>query len=513
MLVNALFVIAGLLVISAIISITDNLLQFEAKKSGLDTQKENFSLFPRLGEMFSAKAPAFTNGAPYHKLTKGHSINLVGEASGDVINKQVSRYSVKPTNYRGIAPIPKLLVEQGDEVKAGQPLFFDKSNENIKYVAPVSGEVIEIRRGDKRAISDIIILADKDQQYLQNDVPNLASATREEIINFMMGSGLWPLINRRPFDTIANPDETPRDIFISTFDTAPLAMNNDIIVDGDEEAFQKGIDLLNKLTDGDVYLGLNGKAGQTPAAGFYNAQNVQKHYFDGIHPAGNVGIQIHHIKPIKSGDSVWTLKVQDVIAMGKMFLTGNYSGETYVALTGSEFITPSYVKTYRGANIAELVKGNIKEGKVRMISGDVLTGKTIAPDGFLNAKDDQLTTLKEGDHNELFGWLLPIKPRPSISKTFPAFLMPNHEFEVDTNTHGEKRAFVMTGQYESVLPMDIFPQTLMKAIMAGDFERMEGLGINELSEEDIAICEFACTSKMPLQEILRDGLDMIQEQS
>jgi Na+-transporting NADH:ubiquinone oxidoreductase subunit A len=513
MLVNALFVIAGILIISAIISITDNLLQFEAKKSGVDTQKENFSLFPRFRELFGAQAPAFTDGSPFYKLKKGHDIKLVGAASGDVIQKNVTRYSVKPTNYRGIAPIPKLLVQQGDEVKAGQAIFFDKGNEKIKYVTPVSGEILEVRRGEKRAISDIIILADKTQVFVQNDVPNLSSASRKEIIEFMMSSGLWPLINRRPFDTIANPEETPRDIFISTFDTAPLAMDNRIIIDGDEEAFQKGIDLLNKLTDGVVYLGMNGKAGHTTAAGFQNAKHVEKHYFDGAHPAGNVGVQIHHIKPIKSGDNVWTLKVLDVITIGKMFLTGKYSGETYVALTGSEFITPSYIKTMRGANIQELVEGNLKESKVRMISGDVLTGKTIPLDGFLNSQDNQLTTLKEGDHNELFGWLLPIKPRPSISKTFPNFLMPSHEFETDTNTHGEKRAFVMSGQYESVLPMDIYPQSLMKAIMAGDFERMEGLGINELSEEDIAICEFACTSKMPLQEILRDGLDMIQEQS
>jgi len=512
MLVTTLFVIAGILLITAIISITDSFLQIEAKKTGIDTSKENFSLFPRLGDMFGPSVPEDLDSSRFHVLKKGHDIKLTGEAVGDIIPVQSSRYSVKPTNFRGIAPIPKMLVAEGDEVLAGEPLFFDKQNPDIKFVSPVSGEVVEIGRGAKRAIENVIILADKKINYKKHDVPNLHEASRDEIKAFMMESGVWTSILRRPFDSLARPDEIPRDIFISTFNSAPLALNQNRVVTGKEGSFQKGIDVLAKMTDGKVFLGVDSGDAHVSKA-FTDAQNAEVHYFQGKHPAGNVGVQIHHIKPIKSGDVVWTLNVQDVIIMGKLFTEGIYDASRVVALTGSELENPKIVRVTGGASVADLLRGESFGGDKRIISGNVLGGNVLSADSFLDAKTEQLTVIKEGNHHEMFGWLLPLKPRPSVSNTFPNFLFPAHKFEVDTNTHGEKRAFVMTGQYESMLPMDIYPQHLMKAIMAGDFERMEGLGINELSEEDLALCEFACTSKMPLQQILRDGLDMMQEQS
>ncbi len=512
MLVNTLFVIAGILLVLAIISITDSFLQIEAKKSGIDTAKENFSLFPKLGEFFGPPVPENIDKSKYHVLTKGHDIKLTGEASGNVVSVQSSRYSVKPTNYRGIAPIPKMLVAEGEEVLAGDALFYDKLNPDIKFVSPVSGEVVEIGRGAKRAIENIVILADKEIKHRKFDAPKIGEASREDVKAFMMESGVWTSISRRPFDTIAKPEETPRDIFISTFNSAPLALDQNKVVSGHESYFQKGIDVLASLTDGKVYLGVESSNLKNSTA-FTSAQNAEVHYFKGKHPAGNVGIQIHHIKPIKSADVVWTLKVQDVITIGKLFSEGVYDSSKLVALTGSELDNPRIVRVSSGASVAELLKSETLNADKRIIAGSVLGGNQLSPDSFIDAKTDQLTVIKEGNYHEMFGWLLPIKPRPSVSKTFPNFLFPSHKFEVDTNTHGEKRAFVMTGQYESMLPMDIYPQHLMKAIMAGDFERMEGLGINELSEEDLALCEFACTSKMPLQQILRDGLDMMQEQS
>ena len=311
---------------------------------------------------------------------------------------------------------------------------------------------------------------------------------------------------------MASIDKVPRDIFISTFDTAPLAPDNNLIVNTDGSAFQMGLDVLGKLTTGAVHLGLDAGSKTPPSAAFTGASGVQKHWYKGIHPAGCVGIQIHHIKPIKPGDIVWTMGVQDVMILGKMFRDKRFDASRILALAGAEINEPTYLKTKMGANVGDLVKDRLKEGDVRLISGDVLTGKAKSADDFMDIYDDQLTAVQEGFTHEMFGWLLPIKARPSISRTFPNFLLPNLTFRAETNTHGEERAFVITGLYEDVTPMDIYPQFLLKSILAGNFERMEGLGIYEVVEEDLALCEFVCPSKVNVQKILRDGLDMMQEQ-
>ncbi len=498
--------------IGAILSLTDNLMQVEAKQAGMDTSKENFSLFPDLGSIIKGDQPAHTKGASYKKLKKGYSINLSGKISDGVIHDApVNRFAVRPPNFRGIAPIPKMAVEEGEEVKAGDELFFDKGNPSIKYVAPVSGEVVEIKRGAKRAISEVIILADKEIKYKKHDVPSLDS-DRSVLVDFLMESGVWTHIVQRPFDVVADPSETPKNIFISTFDTSPLALDLNVVVDGHEAAFQQGITALSVLTSGSVHLGLNGDKNNRPHTVYAGAENAEKHYFSGPHPAGNVGVQIHHTDPISPTDVVWTLKVEDVITIGKLFLTGEYHADRIVGVAGTQVLQPAMYKTYLGASIGDLTAENLAEGNNRIISGNVLTGRTVDGEDFLDARSNVVSVIKEGNEHELFGWLLPLKPRPSISKTFPNFLMPGLEFEGNSNTHGEKRAFVVTGQYESVLPMDIYPQHLVKSIMANDFERMEGLGLAEMSEEDIALCEFVCTSKMPLQEILREGLDTMRDQ-
>lgn len=320
------------------------------------------------------------------------------------------------------------------------------------------------------------------------------------------------MINARPYDMVADPAVTPRDIFISTFDTAPLAPDMSVVIKGSEAAFQAGLDILAKLTDGAVHLGLDAR-GAEPSAAFSHATGVKKHWFKGKHPIGNVGIQIHHISPIKPTDVVWTLSVEDVILLGNMVTANVYNPTQVVAITGNGATDHKYVRTLRGANIGDLLANQaIDESEQRIICGDVLSGKQSSKAGFLGAHDNQITVIPEGRNYEMFGWLLPAADRPTVSRTYPNFLFGDLAYEVDTNTHGEPRAFVQTGQYESVLPASIYPQHLMKAIMIQDFEKMEGLGLLELSEEDIALCEFVCTSKQPLQKILRQGLDLMREQ-
>lgn len=504
--------LAAILLIAAVIRISDNLLVIEAHKSGLDVEKNNYSIFPKMGELKSGKIPSIVEGGKIHRFKKGFDIKLVGSAKESYSSDtQVNTYAVKPGNFRGIAPIPKVIVEVGDEVKAGDVLFYDKKDPRIKYVAPVSGEIVAINRGDKRAIKEIVILADKEMKYRDISLPS-ATAGRQELVEFLLESGVWPMINQRPFDEVADPDAIPENIFVSTFDTAPLAPNLNFVVNGKNAEFQKGLDILARLTNGQVFLGLDAREKFAISTVFTQATGVSKNWFQGPHPSGNVGIQIHHTDPIKGADKVWTLGVQEVINMGSLFLNGRFDASRKVALTGAEISNPIYVDTHLGASVKDILQNQTVGGHSRIIAGDVLSGTEISMDSFLNAHDDQITVVKENDNYEMFGWLLPLKPRPSISGTFPNFLYPDHEFEAETNTHGEKRAFVMTGQYESVLPMDIYPQHLMKAIITNDYERMEGLGITELSEEDIALCEFVCTSKMPLQSILRTGLDMIKDQ-
>lgn len=494
-----------------IVRMADSFLAVEARQLGIDAEKQNISVFPSLDEIVKPKVASYLTGQEVKVLRKGHDILLEGEAEGAVQQVNIRTFAIQPQDFLGMSPIPKVVVEEGQKIKAGDILFFDKRHPEVKYVVPVSGEVAAVRRGEKRMIAEIIILADEIIEFAELEAFDLERASREELINYLLETGAWSMIRQRPFDIVAPANVVPRDIFISTFDTAPLAPDADKVVQGRHTAFQKGLDVLTKLTDGKVYLGLDGRGKEKPSPAFMLAEGVEKVFFKGKHPAGNVGVQIHHIKPINVGEIVWTLGVQEVITLGAIFTEGRFNAERVVALTGAELKTPQYVRTYVGANIGELLKDNLANDHVRIVSGDVLSGKQVAPQQFLHFFDDQVTVIEEGDDYELFGWLLPLSPRPSISNTYPNFLFPDQRFKANTNTHGEKRAFVVTSDYEQVMPMDIMVQPLMKAILAHDIERMEGLGILELTEEDVALCEFACTSKMPLQKILRDGLNEMLE--
>lgn len=462
--------------------------------------------------MFAPKKEAFVGNGKAVNLTKGFDIKIKGKAPKQIAGSFTSAtFAVKPIDVNGIAPIPKMMVAEGEEVKAGDGLFYDKLKPNIIFTSPVSGEVAAIKRGAKRAIVEVVILADTNLSFREFSTANPSDLSREEVKKVMLESGTWTLLHQRPYNLLADENTVPKAIHVSGFDSAPLAPDLNFALEGKEKAFQTGLNALAKLTDGTVHLNLN--AAEQPAAAFNNAENVQKNWFRGAHPAGNVGIQIHHIDPINKGDTVWTMAAQDVAVLGTLFLEGKYEPERVVALGGPEVENPRYVKTFIGANIENMVKENLSHDNVRYVSGDVLTGRQIEANGHLGLYDDQLSVIQEGDFFEFMGWLLPSYGRPSLSKTFPWAMMPNKEFRVNTNTHGEDRAFVMTGQYEKVLPMDIYPVHLLKSILYGDLDQMEGLGLYEVVEEDLALCEFVCTSKQPVQKILRQGMNTLIEQT
>jgi len=498
--------VALLIFFFIVISVADNFMVIESNESGINGEKANMGLYPKIGELFAKKTPDYLEGEHVIKLRKGYDIPLEGEAGGIVDGgTSATRFAIMPPDFRGLQPIPKVTVEVGDAVKAGDVVFYDKKKDRIKFCAPVSGEVIEVNRGLKRSIASIVILADKEQVSRSYDLPS-ASASRTELVDFLLESGAWAGLRQRPYNVVADPEVTPRDIFISTFDTAPLAPDGKLQIAGREDVFQAGIDVLRRLTPGIVYLGLDGREeGKTAYGGVHGAE---KRYFIGKHPVGNVGVQAHHIHPIGNGeDTCWTLDVSSVLLLGELFRNGRYNTERVVALAGAPLTAPRHVRTHAGANLGELLKNETLEN-VRVISGDVLSGDNVGIDGYLGFYDDQVTVIEEGNEAEIFGWLLPLKSRASVSPTIPTF----SEFAATTNTHGEKRAFVVNNDYEQVMPMDVYLQQLMKSVMVGDFEAMEGLGLYELVEEDVALAEFACVSKQPLQNILRDGLDTLMAQ-
>ncbi|HPE97067.1 MAG TPA: Na(+)-translocating NADH-quinone reductase subunit A [Chitinophagales bacterium] len=447
------------------------------------------------------------------RLTKGYDIKIKGAPVGKLDSSfSAKTFSVKPVDFHGLSPIPKLFVSEQTEVKAGDPLFYDKSDERIHYCSPVSGEVVAIHRAEKRAIDEVVILADSDIRYRTWEPADPNTLTREAIIERMLESGAWLFLRQRPYNVVASPDEAPKAIFISGFDSSPLAPDMAMVMEGKEEAFQTGIRILSKLTSGKIHLSLSAR--QRPPKVFDTVQGVEIHWFDGPHPTGNVGVQIHHIDPVNKGEVVWHIHPEDVANLATLFNKGIYSPERTVAVAGPMVSKPHYVKTLQGACIEGLVSNNLISDHVRCISGNVLTGRTVASNGHLGFFDHLVTVIEEGDHAELLGWLFPSYARPTRSMAYWAYANEAPDgYAVTTSMHGEERAFVMSGQYEQVLPMDIYPVHLLKAIMARDFDLMEGLGIYEVTEEDFALCEFVCTSKIDVQEILREGLDYMRSQN
>ncbi len=437
------------------------------------------------------------------KIKKGLDIKLKGMAELSIGGEITSTlYGIEPANFLGL--IPKLSVKPDEYVKIGTPLFYDKNQPEVKITSPVSGKVVAINRGDRRKILDIEIESDNKFESEQFTIGELSSINRDSIKEVLLSSGLWPYLIQRPFGIIAKPSDTPRDIFVSGFDSAPLAPSYDFSLANDLKSFQKGIDVLAKLTDGKVYLGV--RSGSKLA----EVKNAEVNVFDGPHPAGNVGIQIHHLKPINKGDKVWTVDPQAVVFIGRLFSDGKLNFSKIVSLTGSEVKNPMYYKTVVGVKASSIVSGKTEaSGKERIIAGNVLTGIKMNADDYLNFYANQITVIPEGDNYEFLGWAMPRFNKFSFSRAYFSWLTPGKTYRADANLNGEERAYVMTGQYEKVLPMDILPVHLIKSIMADDIDKMELLGIYEVIEEDLALCEYVCTSKIEVQHILRKGIDLI----
>ena len=437
------------------------------------------------------------------KLCKGLDIQLQGAAEKKTTALPLaSSYAISPLDFQGVTP--KMLVKVGDAVKAGTPLFFDKNNASVLFTSPVSGTVAAVVRGEKRRILAVEIAADQTIAYEEFATLDVKQATRDQIVELLLKSGLWTLLIQRPYGIIANPADMPKSIFVSAFDSAPLASDYSYTLAGDKEALQKGFEVLGRLTEGKVHLSYNADAAAPEFAG------VELHAFKGKHPAGNVGVQIHHIDPVNKGEKVWTVGYADVAVIGRLFLTGKVDMTRTIAVTGAEVNSPAYVKVVAGAKINSILKGQVAaDANVRYISGNVLTGRNVGAEGYLGYYANQITVIPEGNNYELLGWAMPRFSKFSVSRAYFSWLFPKRKYNLDTNLNGEERAFVVTGLYEKYLPMDIYPMHLLKAILAGDLDKMEALGIYEVVEEDFALCEFVDPSKTEMQQIIRNGINLM----
>ena len=441
-------------------------------------------------------------------LRKGLDINLAGAAARRLtVLPTAAEYGLSPLDFEGVTP--KLLVKAGDEVKAGTPLFFDKKDERILFTSPVSGTVAAVNRGEKRKVLSVTVTPSKEQTYETFPKLDPTKASRDELVELLLKAGLWPMLVQRPYGIIANPSDRPKAIFVSAFDSAPLAPDYDFVLAGEQQNLEAGLAVLGRLTEGKVHLSMRAKAEGL----FATLKGAELHTFAGKHPAGNVGVQIHHIDPINKGEVVWTVNVQDVAIIGRLVREGRVDMTRTIAVAGSEVAEPQYYRLVAGARIDSVLEGRIKpqaEGDtVRIIAGNVLTGAKRTMTEFTGFYAHMLTVIPEGDKYELFGWMLPRLKKFSVSRAYFSWLFPKREYRLDTNLNGGERPFVVTGLYERYLPMDIYPMYLLKACLAGDIEKMENLGIYEVVEEDFALCEFVDPSKIEIQQVIRDGINLM----
>ncbi len=426
------------------------------------------------------------------KIKKGLDIHLEGTPSKEMECFEPILCAIKPLDFIGISP--KMHVIEGDEVQIGSALFQDKNNERILFTSPVSGKVKAIVRGEKRAILRVVIENDFKNESIDFGAANPNTLSRNELIDKILCSGVWPMLRQRPFATIANPNDTPKHIFVSMFDTAPLAIDNDYIIENQFDAIKTGLQVLSRFTDGKVYMGIrHNSLICKELSNQIGNDDIIAVEFDGKHPAGNIGTQINAISPINKGEVVWYCYPCDVMTIGKLFLTGKYDSTRIIATSGSAIRNPHYYTTKIGADISPIL--NVDENS-RIISGNVLTGSNITDDRFLGYHDSQVTVIPEGDKYKLFGWIRPV---------FKRF--------TDTNTHGDTRPYIMTGQFEKVFPFDIYPMQLIKACLIKDIDQMEELGIYEVDAEDFALCEVIDPSKTPIQQIIREGLEFIRKET
>ena len=441
------------------------------------------------------------------KLRKGLDINLKGKASQEFMSvKEPGFYALVPDDFTGITP--KVVVKEQEYVMAGGPLFIDKNHPELKFVSPVSGVVTSVERGARRKVLNIVVEAAAEQDYEEFGKKDVNALNGESVKAALLEAGMFAFIRQRPYDVIADPTMYPKAIFVSAFDSNPLAPDFEFALKGEEANFQTGLDALSKMAK--TYLSISVKQ---KAAALTQAKNVTITAFDGPNPAGNVGVQINHISPVVKGETVWTIGAEVVIFIGRLFNKGRVDMTRKVAVTGSEVLKPAYCKLKVGALLTNVFSGNVTTGRdLRYISGNVLTGKKVNPNGFLGAFDSQLTVIPEGDDiHEMLGWIMPRFNQFSVNHSYFSWLLGNNkEYVLDARIKGGERHMIMSNEYDKVFPMDIFPEYLVKAIIAGDIDRMEALGIYEVAPEDFALCEFVCSSKVEVQRIVRAGLDMLR---
>jgi len=440
------------------------------------------------------------------KLRKGLDINLKGKAAEELVTvKEPGFYALVPDDFPGVTP--KVVVKEQEYVMAGGPLFIDKNHPEVKFVSPVSGVVTSVERGARRKVMNIVVEAAAEQDYEEFGKQDVARMNADRVKELLLQSGMFAFIKQRPYDVIADPAVAPRAIFVSAFDSNPLAPEFEFALKGEEANFQTGLDALAKIAK--TYLGISVKQ---KSAALTQAKNVTITAFDGPNPAGNVGVQINRIAPVVKGETVWTIDPQAVIFIGRLMNTGRVDMTRTVAVTGSEVLKPAYTKLRVGALLTSVFAGNVtKDKELRYISGNVLTGKQVSPNGFLGAFHSQVSVIPEGnDIHEMLGWIMPRFNQFSVNHSYFSWLLGKKEYTIDARIKGGERHMIMSGEYDKVFPMDILPEFLIKAIIAGDIDRMEVLGIYEVAPEDFALCEFVDSSKLELQRIVRAGLDMLR---
>lgn len=444
------------------------------------------------------------------KVRKGLDIKLKGKAEATTYRCEPSgEIALSPSSFVGV--VPKVVVREGDSVKAGQPLFVNKQCPEVKFPAPASGVVTAIVRGERRKVVCVKIKTDNEQVYEDYGKHDLQKLSGDEVKELLLDAGLFGFINRLPYAISACPDTTPKAIFVSALRDKPLAADFEYELKGNEEDFKKGIAALSKMAK--VYLGI-GKNQKSEA--LTDVENAEVCVFDGPCPAGNVGVQVNHISPVNKGETVWTVEPTAVIFIGRLFNTGKVDLRRLVAVVGSEVRNPAYTEVVIGEKISTLLDGRLTGNgrKVRIIDGNVLTGVKTSMDGYIGAHSSELTVIPEGDDaNEFLGWIMPRLNMFSSSHSYLSWLFKKKEYVLDARIKGGERHIIMSGEYDKVFPMDICAEFLIKAIIAGDIEKMEELGIYEVAPEDFALAEFVDSSKLELQRIVRRGLDMLRKEN
>ena len=444
------------------------------------------------------------------KLRKGLDINLQGKAEQTKIGlKPAGLYALQPDDFTGV--VPKVVVKEGEQVEAGQALFVDKNHPEILFVSPVSGKVKAVVRGERRKVLAVQVEAAQQQQPVDHGKNSPQNMKAQEVVDLLLKAGLFGFINQLPYAVVANPQDKPKAIAVSALRDKPLAADFEYELKGQENDWQTGLDALAKIAP--VYLGI-GK--NQSAKALVDAKNVEVNVFDGPCPAGNVGVQVNHLCPVNKGEVVWTVEPTAVLFIGRLFNTGKVDLPRCVAFVGSEVKKPAYVDMMVGQELNTLLANSLKNTKhVRIINGNVLTGVPTTKEGFLGAHSSEITVIPEGDNvDELAGWIMPRLNQFSVNRSYFSWLFgKKKEYALDARVKGGERHMIMSGEYDRVFPMDIYPEYLIKAIITNDIDRMEQLGIYEVAPEDFALAEFVCSSKLELQKIVREGLDMLRKEN